>query len=104
MIAVILAFAAGTSSANMATLPFPPTHGSDGFERPSKAAVDLDYEGKAKALRAEMRALQASDGGELTPQHRIYIRQKLEGLLSAYESDVRRVDPFATNADGSKSP
>ena len=99
MIAVFLALAAGPFSAIPEFPPEPPTHGGSGFERPSRQALYLAYEGKAAALRDEMHVLQQSDGGKLTTEHRAYLRGKLEALLSAYRRDVGRDDPWV-NADG----
>ena len=102
MIAPILAFAAAALPSPQGSPPHPPTHGSHGNMQPSREAMDLDYESKAKALRAEMQALQEFHGGELTAQHRAYLQEKLEALRSAYRRDVREVDPMSVNADGSK--
>lgn len=99
MIIAFLALAAPFFAVPEGRPPDPPTHGGSGFERPSRVALDLAYEGKAAALRDEMHALQQSDGGELTAEHRAYVREKLEALLSAYRRDVGRDDPWV-NADG----
>jgi hypothetical protein len=103
MISPSLAFAiaAGTIASSTATPPFPPTHGSSGLERPSIDAVMYGYETQAKALQTEMAALKTSDGGELTAQHRAYLRQKLIALLEAYRNEVQQVAPLSVNADGS---
>ena len=102
MIALILAFAVAALPSPQGSPPHPPTTGSHGNMQPPREAVDLDYESKARALRAEMRALQESHGGELSAQHRVYLHQKLEALLTAYRREVREVDPMSVNADGSK--
>lgn len=102
MLAAFLAFAAAALAPNNdGPGPFPPTHGPDSVQ-PGREALDLDYEGKAKALRAEMRMLKESDGGQLTVQHRTYLQGKLRALVSAYHRDVQRIDPMSVNADGSK--
>ncbi len=36
----------------------------------------------------------------LTPEHRAYVRQKLEALLTAYRQEVRLDDPRSVNANG----
>jgi len=100
MIVALLALAAAPFSAIPEFPPDPPTHGGSGFERPSRQALDFAYEAKAAALRDEMHALQAADGGELTAEHRSYVRQKLEALLTAYRHEVRLDDPMSVNADG----
>ena len=103
MIIAFLALAAAplnSSPSFPGSPPHPPTHGGDDFSRPSNAAIDLSYEAKAKALRGEMHALQAGDGGELTPEHRAYVRSKLEALLSAYRHEIWVNDPMSVNADG----
>ena len=88
MIAAFLALAAAQYMANSppGAPPDPPTNGGSGFERPSRLALELGYEQKAKALKAEMHA-----------------QQKAEALLTAYSSDVRRDDPMSINADGSRA-
>jgi hypothetical protein len=101
MIVAFLALAAGPFSAIPQGLPpHPPTHGGDDYSRPSNAAITLSYEAKAKALRDEMHALQAADGGELTAQHRAELRSKAVALLSAYRDEIRLNDPMSVNADG----
>ena len=105
MITAILAFAALQMVSNQASPPpHPPTHGGDnwGFVATSRPDVNLAYEREATALRAEMHALQGSDGGRLTAQHRAYLQKRVKALLSAYDRDVRGVNPAAINADGSK--
>ena len=106
MITAILAFAALQMVSNQASPPpHPPTHGGDGrwgFIEFSRHEVNLAYERQAKALQTEMHALQESDGGQLTAQHRDYMEEKVKALLSAYGRDVRGVNPAAINADGSK--
>ena len=103
MIAAFLALAAAQYMANspLGAPPDPPTNGGSGFERPSRLALELAYEQKAKALKAEMHAQQKADGGNLTAEHLAYFRQKAEALLTAYSSDIRRDDPI--NADGSRA-
>ena len=105
MIAAFLALAAAQYMANSppGAPPDPPTNGGSGFERPSRLALELGYEQKAKALKAEMHAQQKADGGTLTTEHLAYFRQKAEALLTAYSSDVRRDDPMSINADGSRA-
>ena len=104
--AAILAFAALQMVSSQASPPpVPPAHGGDerwGFFELYHPELNLAYEREAKALRAEMHALQESDGGRLTAEHRAYLREKVEALLNGYHRDVRRVDPMAINADGSK--
>ena len=103
MIVAFLALAAAPFSSSpsfQGSPPHPPSHGGDDFSRPSNAAVALSYEARAKALRDEMHALQASDGGELTAEHRAYLREKAEALLRAYRHDVWLNDPMSVNADG----
>ena len=103
MIIALLALAAapfGSSGAFQGAPPHPPTHGGGDYSRPSSDAIDLSYERKAKALRDEMHALQASDGGELTAEHRTYLRKKAEALLSAYRRELWLNDPMSVNADG----
>lgn len=102
MITAILVFAAAAFALSPeGPGPFPPSTGGSGFERPSREAFYLTYESKAEALRDEMLALQQSDGGELTPQHRADLQERLEALLIAYRRDVTRADPMSVNADGS---
>jgi len=118
MIAVILAFAAAGSgpfqtapafsppSSQPSPPPHPPSNGGGerwGLVGESLPEVKLAYEREAKALRAEMHALQESDGGQLTAEHRAYLRKKANALLSDYRLGVRRMDPTAVNADGSKA-
>ena len=118
MMAVILAFATAgfapyQGAPNLAPHvsqpnlpPHPPTHGGDGrwgFTAYSRPEVSVAYEREARALQAEMQALQYSDGGKLTAEHRAYLRKKANAVLSDYNRDVRRVDPAAVNADGSKA-
>lgn len=64
MIVALFALTAARFSAIPEFPPDPPTHGGNGFERPSRQALDFAYEAKAAALRDEMHALQAADGGE----------------------------------------
>ena len=85
--------------------PHPPTNGGGerwGFTPESSPEVNLAYEREARALQSEMQALQASDGGKLTAEHRAYLRKKADALLGDYRRGVQRVDPAAVNADGSK--
>ena len=106
MIAAILAFAALQMVSNEASPPpIPPSNGGGerwGFTEPYRADLNLAYEREAKALQAEMHSLQNSDGGQLTAEHRAYIEHKLKALLNDYHRGVRRADPTAINADGSK--
>jgi len=99
MIAAILAVAALQMTPSLpGSPPDPPTNG--GGER--WGVVSLDYERDAINLRTEMRALQEADGGQLTPQHRAYVKKKVEALLNAYRRDAERPGPTAINADGSR--
>ena len=118
MMAIILAFAlAGLAPSQGSPAPHspssqiglpahPPTNGGGerwGFVGESPPEVNLAYEREAKALRAEMHSLQVSDGGKLTAEHRAYLRKKANALLSDYRLGVRRIDPTAVNADGSRA-
>jgi hypothetical protein len=115
MIAVVLAVAAAAfmpgqpspttqpPAIQPSTPPHPPSNGGGegwGFVAEPPPAVSFAYEREAIALRTEMRALQEADGGRLTAQHRAYVREKAEALLSAYNRGVRLLDP-AVNAEGS---
>jgi len=106
MAAVILALAALQMVSSQASPPpVPPSNGGGerwGSVESLRPEVNLAYERQAQALRTEMHALQESDGGQLTPQHRAYMQEKAKALLSGYHRDVQRVDPMAINADGSK--
>jgi hypothetical protein len=103
MIVAVLAFAAAAFAPEVSGPPAdPPTNGGDGFiyMHPSRAALDLAYEREAKALRDEMHALQKSDGGKLTAEHRAALHERLAALVTAYERDLQQDDPFRRSADG----
>ena len=118
MIAVILAIAAAgfgpfetapafsPPSNQPSPPPDPPTNGGGerwGFTGEARPEVKLANEREARALQAEMHARQESDGGQLTAEHRAYLRKKADALLSDYSRGVRRVDPAAINSDGPKA-
>ena len=82
--------------------PHPPSHGGDDWSGQSAPELRLAYEREADALRTEMHALQQADGGELTAEHRTYLRKKAEALVAAYNRDIEQSDPMGINADGSR--
>lgn len=75
--------------------------GTTGQIAPSRDALNLDYENRAKALQQEMMVLKQTDGGMLTSAHLTLIQNKLQALLSSYHRDLARLDPLSVNADGS---
>jgi hypothetical protein len=80
----------------------PSYRGTTGQVAPSRDALNLDYEKRAKALQRELTTLKQADRGVLTEAHLALIQTKLEDLLSSYESDLHRIDPMSVNADGSQ--
>jgi hypothetical protein len=46
-----------------------------------------------------MHALQQSDGGRLTAQHRSYLRKKAQALVNAYNREAQGVAPAASDTD-----
>lgn len=97
MLSRIVLFAAGLACASAALSDPSP---SLGHIKPSINAVVLQYEAKAKALQDEMSALQKSDHGQLTPEHRAYLQATANALIAAYQQDLAKVDPLSINADG----
>ena len=107
MITALLTFAAMQFvSPEASPPPVPPSDGGGsrwGIVAPSdNPALAIAYEREATALQAEMYALQQSDGGRLTAQHRAYLRKKAQALVSAYNREAQGVAPAATDTDGPK--
>jgi hypothetical protein len=97
MFARFVILAAGLACASPALCE---SFASSGHLRPSISAVMMHYESKAKDLKSEMAMLQASDRGQLTPEHHAFLQAKADALIAAYRQDLAKVDPLSINADG----
>ena len=71
-----------------------------GHISPGINAIVMDYEVQAKSLQREMAALQRSDHGQLTPEHRAYLQAKANLLIAAFHRDLASANPLSINADG----
>ena len=93
LLALSLAIAAPSASESY--------RGTTGQIPPSKDALYMEYESKARALQNQMIELQTADGGRLTAAHQAHLQAKAEALLADYRQDLAKVDPMSVNADGS---
>lgn len=78
--------AAGSACAQMMgptmMTPMPPANATygGGIDTPAYPSRQELYASKIAALKAKMQRLTASDGGQLTPEHRAGLQQELDAL------------------------
>ena len=62
--------------------------------------ITLLHTAELEALRKDGLALQAADGGTLTPAHRAQLQARLDRLQDSYRRLIRRSDPWSVDSLG----
>lgn len=66
----------------------------------SMVRITLMHSAELEALRKDGLALQASDGGTLSPAHRAQLQARLDRLNESYRRLIRRSDPWSVDSLG----
>ena len=91
--------------------PAPPIYGLDAAHpnvwngttyapTPRSIGADKAHKDRLTSLRRDALALQASDGGTLTAEHRAELQQRLNDIELRYAEMRRRFDPSSVDANG----